>query len=219
MQLLHSYAVFLYGVIVALSFREALVRVGPHLFVPSEIEAWKAHLEAVRLILFLFAVTCFYFGSAVFFDKVHVNSATSVKYSRKNYGLDFALGLVHFLIFFGWAITVTDHSRLVFGVGPFLGFLAAVLLYDLVWLAASLRFDSLKEIKMWAAMGVVTFVAAGIAFFVAKASSGNDVIAEYCSFGPVFLYLLGDITELFSGKPFFSELIRRVLPEPSTSKP
>ncbi len=209
---LHSYTFFLFGVVVGLSIREVLVRSGPHIFLPSDIEPWKTHLEALRVIVFLLTITCFYFGAGTFFDKVYLDEDTAAKFSKKSYGLDFGLGLAHFLIFFGWSLTVADHSRLSWGVSPFLGFLSAVLLYDLVWLVVNLRHDSLQEIKLWTFMCFVTFLLGGVVFFVVRAFSNNDVISEECAFVVVALYILGDFTELVSGKPFFSELIKKVLP-------
>jgi hypothetical protein len=64
MKRLNDRAFFLYGVIVGLSIREAIVRVIPNIMMG--VEAWKARLEALRLIIYLLTITCFYFGAGVF---------------------------------------------------------------------------------------------------------------------------------------------------------
>lgn len=212
MQRLHSHAFYIYGVIVGLSIREALARVAPHLLHPSTVPAWEARLEAVRLVVLLLMTTVFYFGSGVFFDKVYLNPATCDLYKKKIYGLDFAIGLAHFLFFFGWSLTITDHSRAYFGVSAFLGFMGFILIYDLVWIFMSTGYDTMEEIKLWTFMGVLTFVLSGVAFFVVRAVS-DDVVGEYWAILVVMLYLLGDATELFSGRPFYAELLKKLLPK------
>lgn len=215
MQRLHSHAFYLYGVVVALAIREVLLRVGTHAFVPvagEQVESWKIHLEALRLVLFLIAITCFYFGSGVFFDKVYINPDTAREFQKKNYGLDFTIGLIHFLIFFAWSLTITNHSRNGWGLSPFFGFLSAIFLYDLVWLIANVRYDSLQEIKLWAFMSALVFFVGAVGFFVARSLLNNDAVAEEISFLIFGLYLVGDAAELFSGRPFFSELIKSLLP-------
>jgi len=71
---LHSQVFFLYGVVVGLAIREALVRVGPDLvlFLSPKIQPRHLYLEALRLVVFFLAITTFYIGSHVFFDKVHL---------------------------------------------------------------------------------------------------------------------------------------------------
>jgi hypothetical protein len=224
MQRLHAHAFWIYGVIAGLAIREALVRAGSHVFLPSspsflpaDVLPWKLHLEAFRLITFLMTITCFYFGSAFFFDKVYLNEATAPKFEKKSYGLDYILGMVHFLVFFAWSLTLADHSRFRWGLSPFLLFMSAILLYDVVWFVASIRFDTMQELKLWTFFCVVVFFLAGVVFFFSKAVWGNDVIAEEASFIVVVLYLLGDLVELFTNRPFFSELIRMILPKDQQS--
>ena len=212
MQRLHNHAFYLYGVIVGLAIREALVDTGPHVFIPSNVAPWKIHLEALRLIVFLATIGCFYFGAGVYFDKVHLGES-STNYSKKSYGLDFVMGLIHFLFFFAWALTLTNHSRNSLGISPFYGFLSAVFLYDLVWLIANIRFDAAHEIKMWAVMCLIVWCLATGLFFTVRAITNNDVLAEEISLGLYACYLVGDAVELFSGKPFFLTLLQLLLPQ------
>ncbi len=170
-------------------------------------------MEAFRLIIFLMTITCFYFGSAVFFDKVYLNEKTASRFQKKSYGLDYVLGMVHFLVFFAWSLTLADHSRFRWGLSPFLLFMSAILLYDVVWFVASIRFDTMQELKLWTFFCVVVLFLTGVGFFLVRGLSSNDVVAEEISFVVVGLYLLGDFVELFTDRPFFSELVRMVLPK------
>jgi hypothetical protein len=210
---LNTSAFFLFGVIVGLSIREALVRISPHLLLPSDVVGWQVRLEALRLVVFLFTIVCFYFGASHYFDKVYVNDDTAAKFIKKSYGLDFASALVHFLIFFGWGTTATDHSRFSWGGGPFLLFLGAVLLYDLVWLLANRKNDSVQEIKIWTFMACAVSALAGLVFFLVRAISANDVIAEAFALIIVMVYILVDFAELVSGKTFSVDMIKKILPK------
>ena len=213
MQRLHTHANYIYGVIVGLAIREALVRTVPQLIPPFSLELWKVYLVVFRLILFLLTITCFYFGAGIYFDKVHLNPETAVKYPRKSYGLDFASGLIHFLIFFAWSLTVVDFSRHAAGVSPFLFLLSAVFLYDLVWIFANVRFDSVQEIKMWTLMCLFVFVVATAVFFVSRTITQNDVFSEELALVVYLAYLAGDAVELLTGQPVFLPLIKtKILP-------
>jgi hypothetical protein len=128
LQRLHNHAFYLYSAIVGLAIREALVGAGRHIFVPLSpavpnlpvLMPWQIRLEALRLVIFLFTIACFYFGAGVYFEKVHVHPNDAGPIVKKSYGLDFGMGLIHFLIFFACAIAVTDHSRIKWGMSPFL---------------------------------------------------------------------------------------------------
>ena len=207
---LHNHAFYLYGVLVGLAMREALNRVGTHIFVPSDAISWQAHLEALRLVVFLFTISCFYFGAGTYFNTVHLNPETADTFKKKNYGLDFGMGMIHFLIFFACAIAISDHSRPKLGISPFMLYLSAIFLYDLVWLLASIRLDSAHEIKLWAVMCAGVWFVAMVTFFGISIWKQNDVLAEEVSFIIFGLYLAGDVVELFTGRPFFEELIKKI---------
>ena len=235
MHRLHSHSFYLYSAIVGLAIREALAGAGKHVLIPlspSESAAlnyqpWQFHLEAIRLVLFLFTIAVFYIGCGLYFDKVHpkpkdqdlsqnLEEIESIdgqppKSPTKSYGLDFGMGLIHFLIFFAWALSITNHSRPFWGVSTFMIFLSAIFLYDLVWLMASIRLDSVQEIKMWAIVCTGVWFFGAATFFVAR-TWGNDVRAEEVSYIPYFAYLVIDTLELFSGRPFFLKWILRALP-------
>jgi hypothetical protein len=220
---LHNHAFYLYSAIVGLAIREALVNAGKHIFIPLapalpnvpapvNLAPWQVHLEAFRLVLFLFTISSFYVGAGVYFDKVHVNPAKPEENLKKSYGLDFGMGLIHFLIFFAWAMAITDHTRFAGGVSPFLLYLSAIFLYDMVWLVVSFHLDSMQEIKLWALVCFFFWAVATGVFFAIRGWKG-DVFAEEICFFIFVLYLCGDIIELFSGKPFFLKWILRALPK------
>jgi hypothetical protein len=212
---LHNHAFYLFSVVVGLAIREVLARTGPDLFLPNHAERWQVHLEALRLITFLLTIGCFYFGAGVYFDKTHINRETECHYAKKNYGLDFAAGLIHFLAFFAWAITINDFSRTPkWGISPFWGFLTVVITYDVAWLIANLKYDTVQEIKLWALGCVVAFFFSSAVFVILKFVFLTDpVVAEEWCFVPYWLYLCGDLTELFTGRPFFLDLIKKLLPK------
>jgi hypothetical protein len=209
MKRLNDRAFFLYGVIVGLSIREAIVRVIPNIMMG--VEPWKARLEALRLIIYLLTITCFYFGAGVFFDRAYINEETCEKYKKRNFGLDFGCGLAHFLIFYVWSLTIVDHSRSRWDMSPFVLLMGAILLYDLLWVLATFRYDTLGLIKLWTATSTFTALLAAGTFFLTRAI-WNDIIGEWSACIVVGIYILLDIVELISGQPFFEELIRRLLP-------
>jgi hypothetical protein len=214
-QRLHNHSFYLFSVVVGLSIREALVRTTPSLFLPSKLETRQVHLEALRLIVFLTAIACFYFGSGVFFNKVYLDTVTAENYKKKIYGIDYGFGFIHFLFFFVWAVTINDFTRSdKFSISPFLSFLSVIFLYDLVWLLASRGYDTFDEIKTWAVWSVAVFLAASVVFFVfIFLNPADGVQGEEAAFVVYFLYLIGDLIELFSGKPFFVKLIKALLPK------
>jgi len=215
-QRLHSHAFYLYGVIAGLSVREVLVRTGPDLFLilSSKTESWKVHLEWTRLIVFFFTICAFYFGSGLYFDKVYTNTETAGRFVKKNYGLDYCFGLIHFLIFFACALTINDYSRTPSGISLFLIFLAAIFLYDLPWLLANTSYDSSEEIKIWAEVCLIVVFLAGVVFMFVKYVLGKDpVVAEEASLCVFLIYLLFDMAELFTGNLIFSEWLKRLLPK------
>lgn len=92
-------------------------------------------------------------------------------------------------------------------------FLAAVFLYDLVWLLANLKNDSIQEMKLWTVMACAVIILAGLMFFITRAVFDNNVIAEESALAVVMIYILIDFAELVSGKTFFLEWIRKLLPK------
>ena len=197
----------------ALSIREALVRVGPNVFLPNSMDHWKVHLEAWRLVIFMMTICCFYLGSGVFFDKVYNGPNADEEFPNKSYGLDYVMGFVHFVAFFAWSQTIDNFTTPLLGMSPFLGFLSGIFLYDLVWLAANIRFDTVQAIKVWAICALLVWLVATATFLIARSITKNDFTAEKISFVVYGLYLIIDAAELLTGKPVFVEWMKRAIPK------
>jgi len=214
MQRLHNSVTFVYGVIVGLAIREALVRTVPDILHLTQIVGWRANLEAFRLVLFLSLIVRFYFGSGTYFESVYLgeNAPAPSLQTRVSYGIDFSSGLVHFLVFFAWSLTLTDHNRPWQGTGIFLWVLAVILAFDAVWYFANPSALTKDRIKLWAEFNLATLILAGILFFGVRAFTGNDVLAEECSFPLIALVSLIDYVELISGRDVFARVILRMLP-------
>src|SRR5271154_273790 len=105
---LHPSASWLNGIIVALAIREGLTQVVPRLTNAAHEYNWATELQIARVLLFLITIIRFYLGSILYFDAVHISKETAGEYVRKSYGLDFLVGLMHFIIFFAWATTIGD---------------------------------------------------------------------------------------------------------------
>jgi hypothetical protein len=219
---LHTHAFYLYGVIVGLAVREALIRVGPDLFLflSPTTAGWRIRFAFLRLCIFFLAITTFYFGAGVFFDKVHTSKGCREKYPKANYGLDFWFGLIHFVFFFAWAQTINDYTRSSKGdLSLFLIFLSVIFLYDLAWLLANLTNDSFREIQVWAELCAFVWFIGVFAFVFCKFVLGtNGVFAEEVSFGIFIIYLFLDLTELFTGRHIFSNLLLRLIPIKTTPR-
>jgi hypothetical protein len=216
MRRLHGQMFFLYGAVVGLAIREALVRVGPGLvnFLSSPIEPWKIRLEFFRLVIFFLAISTFYIGAVFFFDRVHVGDEAEKTYPRSNYFYDFWFGLIHFVLFFLCAITINDFLRVKSGLSLFLIYLAIIFLYDLWWLFINRKQDSFEEIKVWAWSSAVAVFLAGVAFLFAKHVFGrDDVVAEDASLGVFGAYLIIDLAELLTGNQIISIALLRLLPK------
>lgn len=157
---LHRHAFWLYGVVVGLAIQQALLSLLPKLIDPNDtrIGSWS---EALRLFVFLLLIIRFFLGSAAYFDEVYCGTQSD-KYDKKSYGLDYLLGFVHFVVFFGWALTIDLQQSPSY---LFPSMLAFILLYDLVWLWVSRNNDTANRIKLWAFVNALTFLL-GASFYV-----------------------------------------------------
>ena len=153
------------------------------------------YLEQARLLVFLAMLIRFYLGSVKFFDKVYISEATAPGYANKDFGIDFGVGFIHFLIFFSWSLTIADEYRSPFGMSKYLWFLTVVLLYDALWIGLSWKKDTRKEIKLWTAVNVATFILGVILFFVGKALE-KPVLGEWLVLVPVAFFTAIDFVEM-----------------------
>jgi hypothetical protein len=211
----HSHAFFVYGVIVGLAVREALVRVLPHVL-PTLIESVpplpgdplnQIGLEAIRLCTFLLVLIRFYIGAGVYFDRVYCGETAS-NFENKNYGLDFLMGTLHFIILFIWSETITGHNRFPHGMSAYVYFLGLSLLYDCLWWFLSTDYDTVGVIRRWAVLNLLT---AGTCFLLLL---GFDTfwgklekIVECFAVIPVVIMSLIDFGEMFGGRNILTSRI------------
>lgn len=204
MERIHTQSFWVYGVIVGLAIREALSHTIPNIISSNGDPRWFVRLETWRLLIFLTMIIRFYLGSSLFFDKAYIDPASSPKFQKKSYGLDFICGLAVFMIFFGWSITIGDKSRLSHGMSNFLLLLTVILAYDFVWFMVNLRYDTVHSIKLWTTINILTLVFAAVIFFLTREIKDNDVLAEELAFIPVALFSYGDFVEMISRNRIFS---------------
>src|SRR5258708_36586817 len=107
---LRKQSFWLYGVIVGLAIKESLETVVRHLISPPPGLLHDTLPESSRLLVFLFLIIQFYLGAVWYFDEVYENPETAKDYTDKNYAVDFLFGLIHFLFFFAWALSIDTIS-------------------------------------------------------------------------------------------------------------
>src|SRR6185436_20544361 len=101
-----------------------------------------------------------------FFDEGFVKE-TVEKFPRKHFGSDYLIGIIHFIMFFVWAVTLDIHAKPPIPAIPlklFPGILGIILLYDAVWYFFCREFDTRRLIKRWMIVNVSTFVIGGITY-------------------------------------------------------
>jgi hypothetical protein len=205
----HNHAFFVYGVIVGLSIREALVKVVPHALpalveggavTPADSSA-QITLEAARLVTFLVVLIRLYIGAGIYFDRVYCAEASEKNFPKKNYGLDFLMGTIHFIILFVWAETIVGHNRFAHGMSGFLRLLGLVLLYDLVWWVLSADYDTVGFVRRWAILNLFTVVVSLLILLLIDTwALTSDKTAEILALCPVFVMSVVDFGEMFGGK-------------------
>lgn len=206
----HLQAQWLYGVVVGLSIREALNLVVPVLTNPnSSIPRWAVLLMITRLAGFMVMQIRLYLGSVAYFSEVYIDETTSHLYTSKSYGLDFLIGLVHFLFLFAWATTLNDYQhREANGVSHYLTLGSIVLLYDVVWWFVNYRYDSSKCMQLWTLVNVTTFVVCVAIFF----GTGFDVVfREQACISVLAILSLIDIAEIIGDRRVIANWLERVL--------
>lgn len=209
---LHPQAAWLNGIVVALAIREGLTQVVPHLTTAAHDFNWATELQIARVFLFLITIIRFYLGSILYFDAVHVREETAKQYVRKSYGLDFLVGLLHFIMFFAWATTISDvgHRELPSTLSHFETVGAAILLFDLVWLAVNARYDTPRAILPWTIINVVTVLICVAIVFVPYGA--DAVLREQLSIAVVGTIGLIDISGTLKETNLIAEWIAFAFP-------
>ena len=169
-------------------------------------------LEAIRLAVFLGLIIRFYLGSAIYFDAVYCSDTADGDYPSKNYGIDFLLGLIHFILFFVWSETLIGSDRFAHGLSGFLLVLGGILLYDIIWWLVSLKYSTKVAIRAWALLNLLTVGAAyAILLFFNQFQWLGDKTNEVLCLIPIVLMTLADFGEMFTKKNLVTDWIVRIL--------
>jgi hypothetical protein len=129
----------------------------------------------------------------------------------QSFGIDFLVGLVHFLIFFGWSYSISMHDRVAGDVSWFMVVLSLVMGYDVLWLSLSFRYETKRQISFWTLINLFTLFVSICAFLVAGRLHATPVIAETICYIPVLLMSIVDFGEMISGRNRFTEWLRKAL--------
>jgi len=208
----HKDFFWLYGVIVGLAIREALTQTLHHAFsTPAPDAVWVLHIEAWRTALFMVVIVRFYVGAVVFFHKVHGPSSPAAG----NYQLDFVMGLIQFIFFYAWSVSIFTYARSNKGFSAFLWGALLILLFDLVWLLFNWRYDTAERLKVSAIVNVLTALVSFVCFLTCAALLDmNFQVAEEVALVPICLASILWIVESVSDTPIFTRILQSVIPKP-----
>ncbi len=148
-----------------------------------------------------------------YFNEVYFGPVSG-RYTSKSFGLDYLIGLVHFILFFAWSTAIDTREWAHLGASThFVQMTALILSYDMVWLFVSWRYDASRMIKLWAAVNDITLLVMAVVFF-ALASVLDAIVREEIALLILALAGMVDIAEQINGKRYFENWIRSLLPEP-----
>ncbi len=222
---IHKHAFWLYGVVVGLAIKEALETSVPHLINPARLAEELARSgqrlnfpdaeigllpEILRLAVFLALTIRFYFGSAYFFGTAYEADDADTKYHKKNYGVDFIFGFLHFISFVILALTIDLHTS---PVQWFVYTVAFILVYDLFWYGFSYKQATSKLIFWWMFINLLNALASAFIYSIIERNSKNIITAEFWSLLPVLIVSIFDIGLMMNRKPFFKP-IGKIAPSP-----
>lgn len=179
-------------------------------------------------------------GSANFFDDNYIKKVRA-KYPQKSYGSDFLIGIVHFILFFAWAVTIDVHPKTAVNpsvaaeavstsvstipLGLFPVILGFILIYDAVWYLACREYDTRRFIKRWMIINLATFVIGALTYgFVYFALSQwqlsptrRTLCAEAGAFVWVFIVSGIDLAENVLDRRYFRKWLSGILTEEELS--
>jgi hypothetical protein len=216
---LGKHALWIYGAFVSLCIREALTSYFAHK--PQSPFYYQESLELARLVLYLFVISRFFLGAADFFERVH-GEGSEAEYPRagKNFQMDFLVGMAHFVFFYVWALSITDHAPRLFGASNYLLLMVFILAYDLAWYIASKTYVTRKKIAPWVGINLLTVIAAAILWAVVKGSyfatrpdvtDASAISAEFVTFIPVVAMGVYDIRCLLRGKESLPYWLQKII--------
>ncbi|MDQ1728230.1 MAG: hypothetical protein QOD33_355 [Pyrinomonadaceae bacterium] len=208
---LRKHAFWLYGVIVGLALKQSLEIVVGHLISPPHDSYRDAFIETERLGVFVLTTIQFYLGSVWFFDKYHDNPARP--YNNTNFAVDFLFGLLHFLFFFAWAMSIDTHYG---HLRLFPVLMLLILMYDSLWCWACKGLDSYKEVRTWSWVNfgvVITAVAVyAVTLFAVTVITGHPIsthhrIGEGVAILPIIGVGIADIVGMITGKQLIADWV------------
>jgi hypothetical protein len=215
---IHKHAFWLYGVLVGIAIKEALEIGVAHLVNPERLLAETKLLalpfrfpdnevglapEIIRLTVFLVLIVRFYFGSAFFFGAAYESPSAKIKFPITNYAADFIFGFFHFIAFVILALLIDIHTTPIHHF-PYL--VAFILIYDVLWYAASFRRSTVKMIFFWMAVNLVTALTAALTYVIIESHYQDVLRAERCAAWIVLVVSVIDIGLMMAKRPFFQPL-------------
>jgi hypothetical protein len=217
---LHSQASWLYGVLVTLGVREGLSQIIPKLTNHGSEDNWTLFLHVFRLTFFLITIIRFFLGSVRYFEQVYLLDYSDEDYPRKQYGIDFLVGFVHFMIFFAWATTIADVSHRDRGYCHFTFLALAVLLYDVAWLVVNINSDTRRKILKWTLINLASVGIAALAWLFVE----NKYVQEEVAMCWLAAVGLVDVASLLDDEELIERAIAKIFgftrrPDPPSPRP
>ncbi|MFN7934992.1 MAG: hypothetical protein U0R19_16800 [Bryobacteraceae bacterium] len=208
---LQTHGTWLYGVIISLVLREALVRIVPRLFSPPiTATISQLSLEACRLCLLITVLVRFFFGSVKYFGASRLPDDAAddiVEKSLTRFAGDFSLGLVHFLVFFMAAAVLDQHARLTRAqLSVFQLVLIFVLSYDLIWYFLIKASRDSFLVRRWAFLNTFTVLLLLLLHcLLLLVFEATAEVTELLSFAPLAFVSIVDIRQLFLDRETFAK--------------
>lgn len=214
-----KHALWIYGVIVGLALRDSITLFFPH--DRTTASSYHEFLEFTRFLIFIFIACRFYLGAARYFEEVHSPTTDATKFpdAREIFGLDFLVGLFHFLFIFGLSGTIIRHDIWAFGLTPAFVLLLGILCYDVIWWIVSAKSSTRNLIGTWTALNLVTAISSFIVFVLVRAAyyrfdssvvETASISAELAAFVPVIYFGAWDFKALIKDVDCFPPWLRHL---------
>ena len=221
---LQKQAIWLYGVLVGLSIKEALTDVFDHR-VQQEIQHfWGGSLELSRLCLFLLLIVRFYLGAVQYFHAVYGSANADTNYPTKSFRNDFLIGFGHFVFFCVLGLSVTLHDTYSW---LFPAVLVAVLGYNIPWYLSSRKLSTASAIRLWAVVSAVTIAFSALFFLLCcmglmwfqnagrmEMTAQQAATCEMLAFIPIVFFSAIDLGALLTGRSAIEEWLAGAIHRP-----
>ncbi len=144
-----AHALLLYGVIVGLCIRDALSGTLPNILAPGAAgptgTVFPVFPETLRLVAFLTMVVRFYMGAAAY----------AAKCKDHEYKLDLFFGILHFILFYAWSISIPLQGS---SGHWFRDILMVILGYNMLWWLVRHRVVGrpIYMVRLWTLVNALT---------------------------------------------------------------